>query len=310
MARDNRNDPGFGSGAPRYPGSFLLAFRAAVAAHGWKIVRWLGPAVQCVDSQDREQTIGLENLYRRARREDRASWPELISAFLDMLTDEQQHDPPTTLVDAADRLLVRLGRPAGPDHEGSEVWSQSLTATLSVNLVVDYPQSMYYVTAQMVEESTRPGVEWLERAVANLKAQTPADCFQVIHEPSGMRQCIVGDAYDSSRALLLDSLLPETSADGYLVAVPGRDELLVLPVTTAALPYVPLLKSVAEQSFRTAPYAISDEVFWIHAGQWRVFPIELHGEQVNAQLPPEFLPIFERLAEDRDEEEPEEPEEM
>src|SRR5262249_41355161 len=149
---------------------------------------------------------------------------------------------------------------------------------LVLNLVVDYPQSMFYVTLAMVEESGLPGEEWRERALANLRAQTPAECFQILHDESGLRQCTVGDAYDSSRALLLDGLLPETSVEGYFVAIPGRDELLVLPVTEAGLGFVPLLKSVAEQSFRTAPYAISADVFWIQAGRWHLFPIELHGD--------------------------------
>ena len=74
-------------------------------------------------------------------------------------------------------------------------------------------------------------------------------------------------------------------------------------MTGPALAYAPLLKSVAEQSYRTAPYAISDEVFWVHGGQWRLFPMEVQGEKVTAQPPAEFLPILERLAPDPDEEE-------
>jgi hypothetical protein len=306
MVRDNRSDPGYGSGPQRYPGSFLLALREAVAALDWKIVRWLGGAVECSDASGREHVVGLENLYRRARREERTSWPELISSFLQMVDQEQHHEPPKALADVAERLLLRLGRPVGPRRDGPEVWAQPLASVLSVNLVVDYPQSMYYVTVEMVEESGRPGEEWLGRAVENLIAQTPADCFQVIHEESGMRQCTVGDAYDSSRAFLLDTLLPETRSEGYLVALPGRDELLVLPVTGPALAYAPLLKSVAEQSFRTAPYAISDEVFWVHEGRWWVFPIEMRGETVTAQPPPEFLQVLDRLVPDRDEEEAQE----
>jgi hypothetical protein len=306
MGRDNRSDPGHGSGPQRYPGSFLLAFREAIAALDWKVVRWLGGAVECSDAGGREHVVGLENLYRRARREERASWPELISTFLQMVDQEQYHEPPKALADVADRLLLRLGRPAGPHRDGPEVWSLPLASALAVNLVVDFPQSMYYVTEEMVEESGRPGEEWLGRAVANLKAQTPADCFQIIHEESGMRQCTVGDAYDSSRAFLLDALLPETSREGYLIALPGRDELLVLPVTGPALAYAPLLKNVAEQSFRTAPYAISDEVFWVHEGRWHQFPIELRGETVTAQPPAEFMQILERLTPDRDEEEAQE----
>jgi hypothetical protein len=302
MARDDRGDPGYGSGPQRYPGTFLLAFREAAQALDWKITRWLGAAVACQDGGGREHVVGLENLYRRARREERASWPELITAFLGMVDREQYQEPPKALAEVAEQLRVRLGRPVSPRADSPPVWAEALAGTgLCLNLVVDYPESMYYVTAEMVQESGKPGAEWLERAARNLKGQTPEDCFQVIHEASGLRQCTVGDAYDSSRALLLDELLPETRADGYLVALPGRDELLVLPVTSPSLGYAPLLKSVAEQSYRTAPYAISSEVFWVHEGRWHLFPIELRGDNVTAQPPPEFLPILERLSPQEDE---------
>jgi hypothetical protein len=121
----------------------------------------------------------------------------------------------------ADRLLVRLGPPVGPGGE-LKIWFQRLVEPdLGLSLVIDYPQSMSYVTQEMVSESKQPGSVWLDRAVENLAAQTPADCFQVIHEESGLRYCAVGDAYDSSRALLLDRLLPDTTENGCLVAGPG-----------------------------------------------------------------------------------------
>src|SRR5207244_13213309 len=103
------------------------------------------------DTGGREHVVGLENLYRRARREERASWPELIATFLQMVDQEQYHDPPKALADVADRLLLRLGRPAGPRRDGPDGWSQPRAAVLTVNLVVDYPQSMYYVTVELGE---------------------------------------------------------------------------------------------------------------------------------------------------------------
>jgi hypothetical protein len=154
---------------------------------------------------------------------------------------------------------------------------------------------MFYVTCKMVADTDAPGSTWLERAVTNLQGKTPADCFQVLHAESGMRQCGVGDAYDSSRVLLLDLLLPETKADGCFAALPGRDELLVLPVSTPGLAHVPLLKALAEKNYKTAPYPISDQVYWIQGGVWRRFAIEIRGGQVAVQPPAEFLEILKRL---------------
>jgi hypothetical protein len=297
MPSRHRSDPGLNSGRPKYPGTFLLAFREAVARLNWQISRWLGHAVACLDTEGQEHLVGLENLYRRARREDRAAWPELISTFLTSVDFKQFENPPEDLASVADRLMVRLGSPMSGRSEALPIWAQPLAGTgFGINLVVDYPQSMFYVTEKMVADSGRPGDEWVQRALANLAAQTPAECFQVVHEESGLRLCAVGDAYDSSRALLLDALLPETRADGFFVALPGRDELLVLPVTAAALNHVPLLQHLAEKNFKIAPYAISDQVFWIQEGVWHPFPIALHEDRIIVQPPPEFLAVLKRLA--------------
>jgi hypothetical protein len=296
MTRSSRSHPGNGSPPPRYPGTFLLAFREAVAGLNWQVRRWLGNAVECVDSAGHEQVVGLENLYRRARREDRASWPGLIAGFLGSVHAEQVDNPPEDLAAVADRILVRVGQPLTKVAEGLEVWSQPLDETgLACTLVVDYPRSMFYVTTKMVEASGRPGGDWLERALANLGAMTPADCFEILHEESGMRQCGVSDAYDSSRVLLLDTLLPDYRGDGFFAALPGRDELLVLPVTAAGLSHVPLLRALAVKNFRTAPYPISDQVYWIRAGVWLPFPIEIQGDRVTVQPPAAFMEVLKRL---------------
>jgi hypothetical protein len=292
----HRSHPGFGSGPPRYPGTFLLAFRAALATLGWQATRWLGEAVACTDAEGREQVVGLENLYRRAKRTERAEWPELIAEFLRTGQQAPIDDPPQNLAEVAEQLLVRIGPPVSPRTGAPPVWSQAIEGTpLCVNLVVDFPQSMFYVTQEMLENSGKPGEEWLETALANLRARTPAEWFTTIHEESGLRQCSVGDAYDSSRVLLLDALLPEATENGFLVAIPGRDELMVLPVTGPALPFLPLLKVVAAKNHKSAPYPITDEVYWIQGGTWRRFGIDMHENQANVQPPPEFLPILEAL---------------
>jgi hypothetical protein len=299
MARD-RSDPGSGSGPPRYPGSFLLAFREAVAGLGWEMRRWLGDAVVCADAEGEEHTVGLENLYRRARREDRSRWPEMIRTFLvKVRTAEVTADADADLPALVDRLLVRLGQPFAGLPPTMRVWSKQLEGTpLSVNLVIDRPETMSYVTEEMVARSGQPGDAWLERALENLRQRTPEDCFASVHEASGMLLCSVADAYDSSRALLLDVLLPEASRFGCLVAIPSRDELLVLPLTARSLPYLHLMKVLAEKNYRTAPYAISDEVFWVRHGVWRHFPIEVRPKELVVRPPPEFTALLDELAPD------------
>jgi hypothetical protein len=299
MPTRDRSDPGPGSGPPpKYPGSFLLAFREALGGLNWQVRRWLGDAVECVDASGEEHTVGLENLYRRARREDRNRWPELIRDFLTKVrAAETSAITDVELVAVADRLMVRLGQPFAGLSDAMRIWGQQLEGTpLSINLVIDHPETMSYVTEQMVENSGQPGDEWLKQALANLRRRTPEDCFTTIHEESGMLLCSVADAYDSSRALLLDSLLPETFDLGCLVALPSRDELLVLPIAVRSLPCLHLMKVLAEKNYKTAPYAITDEVFWVHQGTWRPFPMEIRNNDLAIRPPPEFIEVLQQLA--------------
>jgi hypothetical protein len=300
MRPRGRSDPGRGSGPSKYPGTFRLAFREAAAGLGWQIRRWTGDMVECADAEGHQHVVGVDNLYRRARLEPRTDWPDLIRGFLQSVTvAEQVESLDADLAAVADRLLVRLGRAFMTMPDGTRLWSQPVAGTrLGINLVIDYPNSMSYVTEEMVNAAGRPGAEWVERAVDNLAGRTPPDCLEVIHEESGIRLCNVADAYDSSRALLLDRLLPE-AGDGVFTVLPGRDELLVLPVTAEAFTHLHLLKLLALKNFKSTPYPISDEVFWIHRGAWHLFPIDVRSKEVNVQPPAEFLDILARLAPDR-----------
>lgn len=296
MRIGRRSDPGVGFGQPRYPGSFLLAFREAAAEIGWQVQRLIQDVAHCVDAEGKVHVVGLENLYRRARRTPRSDWPQLVAEFLQTVrAAEQTEHLPADLASVAEQILPRLGYPLKSPADAA-VWFAPLDGTdLVINLVIDYPDRMCYVTESLMQSSSQPGVEWIQQSRANLLTRTPADCFQQIHPESGIHICRVGDAYDSSRALLLDELLPETRADGYLTVLPGRDELLVLPVTAEALPHLHLMKVLADKNFRNVPYPISDRVFWIRGGIWHPFPIRVQAKEVMVDPPAEFVAVLNRL---------------
>lgn len=295
-----RGDPGFGYGPPQYPGTFLLAFREALADLNWQVRRYLGNRVECADEQGGEQVVGLENLYRRARRLPREDWPNLIAEFLRQVNITGQIDElPNDLALVADQLLIRLGKPLQSLSDDARVWAMPLEGTdLVINLVIDYPNRMIYVTEKLVEDAGRAGDEWLQRALANLREQTEENCFQVVHDDSGLRICNVGDAYDSSRVLLVEEFLPEGRANGYFVALPSRDQLLVLPVGPPALAFLHLMKLIVEKEHQSAPYPISDEIYWMRGGAWHRFVINIQGDKITLQPPPEFHEVFQRFLEE------------
>lgn len=95
--------------------------------------------------------------------------------------------------------------------------------------------------------------------------------------------------------MLLDDLLPQGRNDGYFVAVPGRDQLLVLPVTRNALGFLQLLKVLSGRNFKSAPYPLSSEVFWVRGGRWHLFHVDYDGERLVLGPPEEFTEVLERL---------------
>jgi hypothetical protein len=93
-------------------------------------------------------------------------------------------------------------------------------------------------------------------------------------------------------------LMPEMPDAGCLLAIPSRDELLVLPLTAEALPHVHLMKLLAEKNYRSAPYSVSDEVFWVRQGRWQAFPMTIRGEEITVRPPEEFLTFFPKSNDD------------
>ena len=295
MPSFSHNNPGYGFGGPRYPGTFLLALREALLKLNWQATTWKGGSVECVDPNGVSQQIGLENMYRRLKREPRESWAATLAELLGSVPPEAA-TPPDDLHDVADQLFVRLGPPYARKDPDLDVWSHPLVeGHLSASLVIDYPSSMSYVTEKMVAASGEDGAHWLERALANLHGKSDAGCIATVHEETGLMQSQVGDAYDSSRALLLDVLLPGHEADGFFVIVPGRDHLLVLPVTAKSLMMAPWLRAIAAKTHREMPYPISPELFWVRSGVWHLFVIESDGEHLLVKPPPAFAEVMARL---------------
>jgi hypothetical protein len=298
MAGRGRSNPGTGFGAPRYPGAFLLAFREAATRVGLRVDAFRKDLAHCLDENGKLFSVGVENIFRRVRREERENWLEVIAEFLQTIREaESSGGQPPGLADSADRLLLRLGHPMKLGKSEDAVWHWPIDNTdLVVNLVIDFSNRMCYVTESMVHASEKSGEYWLTIARRNLESRTPPDCLDEIHGESGLCCCNVGDAYDSSRALLAEQLLPSAGEHGVLVILPGRDELLVLPVALQAIPYLHVLKAFAERDFKSAPYPISDQVYWIRDGTWRIIPIELRGKEVVVQPPMEFIEVLNRLA--------------
>src|SRR5688500_17080919 len=138
---------------PDAPAELTEEFRVAVArelrAMGYSVTRWDPEGFDCVSADGETRTVGLANLWRRARRGDPADWPEAIRDFLGVvaLDGDDAIEAPESLDEVADRLLVRIGPPFDTSSEVAP-WQKRLPGTdLALNLVIDADKYMMYVTA-------------------------------------------------------------------------------------------------------------------------------------------------------------------
>jgi hypothetical protein len=299
------SNPGSGYGGSRYPGTFLLALREAIAILNWTPTAWKPGTVECLDAAGKSQHIGMDNMYRRLKREPREKWADLLVEVLGSVPPDASM-PPDNLSDVADRLLVRLGPPFAHRSGEPEIWSRPLIANhLVALLVIDYPNSMSYVSQKLIADSGKDPEIWYAQAIDNLSAKTGPDCVKCVHEETGLLQSQAGDAYDSSRALVLDSLRPGHEDNGFFAIVPGRDHLLFVPIASETMVVAPWLKAIAAKTYRDMPYPISPELFWVRRGVWHLFEIATEGEDILVKPPPEFADVIARMRPEVEKEPPE-----
>lgn len=281
---------------PPLPDDFRAAVAAQLAAHGLTVLDWEPTGVNVRPAAGGDpQYVGLANLHRRAKAAEPAEWPEMVREFLDhrakLLESQTIPDDLNTI---AARLRPRLGLPCDRTDK-TPPWGIPLPGTgLELNLVVDCPHGMVYVTGPMLARSRKKGEDLLEVALANLRDATPTDYFERASDELDIYIGHAGDGYDAARALLIEELMPDAPA-GFWVVVPCREEIAVWPVSFPALGRVHVLKQFAADSHREHAYPVSDEVFWVWRGTWYRFGIELDGEELVIDAPPPFGDALQEL---------------
>ncbi|HSQ58772.1 MAG TPA: hypothetical protein VLM40_23825 [Gemmata sp.] len=201
---------------------------------------------------------------------------------------------PDDLTTVLAQLRPRLGKPFPRDGRAFP-WGIPLSGTgLEINLVIDYPHAMAYVTDAMLEKTGAAGEDLLALALANLKAATPPDFFEPVCDKLEIFVGHCGDGYDAARALLIEDLLPESPA-GFWVALPGREELAAWTVSFAALNKIHVIKLFAQDNYRDHAYPITDEVFWLWRGMWHPFEICVEETKVTITPPEEFIDALKSL---------------
>jgi hypothetical protein len=281
-----------------FPDDFRAVVIAQLAVAGLSVIEWEQSGVHVRPADGKEQYIGLANLHRRAKAAEPSEWPEMIRGFLERLATTKAQNIPDDLGTVADRIRPRLGRPF--DRSQQHPWGIPLPGTgLEITLVIDYPHTMAYVTDEMLKKSRKKGEDLLDVALENLRKATPDDYFERVSDELDIYVGSLGDAYDATRALLIEELMPDSPA-GFWVAIPSREELAVWPVTFAALQRIHVMKMFAQDNYREHAYPISDEVFWVWHGTWYHFGITLKDNDLVIDAPEPFGEALQELQGDSD----------
>ena len=282
------------------PEKYPFAFRAAVVreleAHGLGIKEWRDGGVDLEREDGAEHFVPLFDLFRQVSAAPPEAAEGLVRQFFQPPQSQPaQNEPPAELADmprtmeeAAERLLVRVGRPFEEDERAPWAMPVPGAPDLSLSLVIDFPTMMAFVSPEMLAKSDTAAGDWVLRGLENLMRATPDGWFRLIHENEGIWAGNAGDSYDAARALVLCEL---TQSDdlGWLVTIPTRDWVFARKVDEEGLKFFHLLKLIAQSAISEQPHPISDEVYWVRPGQpWERIPIEIEGDQVKVYPPQAF----------------------
>jgi hypothetical protein len=292
----NEFDDPSGENPTTLPSGFRAAVTHALADVGYSVVSWEADGVNVqAPTKDGAQYLGLSNLFRRTKAADKSEWPTMIREFLSHITGALSGSRiPDDLTTVASQLRPRVGKPFTREGK-AHPWGISLPGTdLEINLVIDYPNTMAYVTDDMLKNTGKAGEDLLDIALANLRADTPPDFFEKVSDELDIFVGHTGDGYDAARSLLIEDLLPESPA-GFWVAIPSREELVAWPVSFGALQKIHVIKLFAQDNYREHAYPVTDDVFWLWNGAWYRFGISVAEKNVTITPPTEFMEALKQL---------------
>jgi hypothetical protein len=258
---------------------------------GYEIVKWHEDGVDYKKGdQEKPNYMGLANLLRRVKSSEPEEAEGIIKQFLTNLLGamDSKDEMPETIEAAAPRLLPRIGKPFAKDV--TQPWGKQFPGTqLQLNLVIDFPNTMAYVTKDLMNKSETPPGDWVDIALKNLMTRTDPKCLDLVREDEGLYCIHTNDSYDASRAMILCEMTGNDPA-GWLVAVPARDWVFAMKVETKGIAHFHMMKHLAEKYFEKQPYPISDELFWVRPGKsWVVFKIEFKEDSIQVYPPEGFM---------------------
>jgi len=128
------------------------------------------------------------------------------------------------------------------------------------------------------------------------RATAPADLVPVDTMP-GLFALVSDDGLAASRMRMLPELIAVPPLGGLIVAVPGPDQLMCVPMQSAgSIDALQTLASALGHAAAHREYVLSDQLFWFDGDRWIPVPVLYGDEDITVLPPPAFVATVNRLA--------------
>jgi hypothetical protein len=128
------------------------------------------------------------------------------------------------------------------------------------------------------------------------RSTAPADLLPVDTLP-GLLVLVSDDGLAASRMRWLPDLVRPMPLGGLVVAVPGPDQLLCVPMHSAgSIDALQILASALGHAATHRAEVLSDQLFWCDGERWIPVPVQHGTEDITVLPPPAFVATVNRLA--------------
>jgi hypothetical protein len=137
----------------------------------------------------------------------------------------------------------------------------------------------------------------LEHTSDLVRRTTSSTDLRAVDTLPGMFALVSGDGLAASRVRLLPELYPRLPLGGLVVAVPGPDQLLVVPMVSAgSIDALQMLASALGHAATHRDFVLSDQLFWFDGEGWMPIPVRHGDEDITVLPPPSFVGMMRKLA--------------
>ncbi len=225
-----------------------------------------GVVTVALSGSEQPLRAGVDNIYALYRSHPR-QLEEILAGYVHSLREMVNNlDFKVTAAQLPSLLpVVRSIDVVDPEGAGPQAIHRPLSDGLITALVVDLPNSMFYLTPIQQKGLGLAEAALFERALANLDAMLPPGPVE-FPQSEGIYQLTLDGSYDAS-LLLLPRVREALAAQCIepVVALPARD--LVVAVSGHNHKLVGALARMAANNFEAADHAITPRLYrWLPAG--------------------------------------------